>query len=213
MILSGLIRGPCIGFSNQVSVKPKNYKYRHNPSRFSRSKKNKNQGVDSKKKATDDDEEEEDPQPYHSEQIKALVTVGKTLKKVKKIVKLFNKALQLRELLIARTQLTLINDIKIRWNYTLLMINRYLELYDDVIDIVTNSTKHEKIYKKHFLTEDDIDLLNCLSALLKPFYTVTQILSGDTYITIDKVLHSILYIRDKINKFNPDESVPIQKKF
>ena len=137
--------------------------------------------------------------------------MGKTLKKVKKIVKLFNKALQLSELLIARTQLTLINDIKIRWNYTLLMINRYLELYDDVIDIVTISTKHEKIYKKHFLTEDDIDLLNCLSTLLKPFYTVTQILSGDTYITIDKVLHSILYIRDKINKFNPDESVPIQK--
>jgi hypothetical protein len=102
----------------------------------------------------------------------------------------------LRELLIARTQLTLINDIEIRWNYTLLMINRYLELYDDVIDIVTNSTKHEKIYKKYFLTEDDIDLLNCLSALLKPFYSVTQILSGDTY---------------KINKFNPDESVPIQK--
>ena len=32
----------------------------------------------------DDDEEEEDPQPYHSEQIKALVTVGKTLKKLKK---------------------------------------------------------------------------------------------------------------------------------
>jgi hypothetical protein len=159
----------------------------------------------------DDDEEEENPQPYHSEKIKALVTVGKTLKKVKKIVKLFNKALQLREVLIARTQLTLINDIKIRWNYTLLMINRYLELYDDVIDIVTNSTKHEKIYKKYFLTEDDIDLLNCLSALLKPFYSVTQILSGDTYITIDKVLHSILYIRDKINKFNPDESVPIQK--
>jgi len=167
--------------------------------------------LESKKKATDDDEEEEDPQSYHSEQIKALVTVGKTLKKVKKIVKLFYKALQLRELLVARTQLTLINDIKIRWNYTLLMINRYLEFYDDVIDIVTNSTKHEKIYKKHFLTEDDIDLLNFFSALLKPFYTVTQILSGDTYITIDKVLNSILYIRDKINKFNPDESVPILK--
>jgi hypothetical protein len=32
----------------------------------------------------DDDEEEEDPQPYHSEQIKALVIVGKTLKKLKK---------------------------------------------------------------------------------------------------------------------------------
>jgi len=98
----------------------------------------------------DDDEKEENPQPYHSEQIKALVTVGKSLKKVIKIVKLFNKSVQLRELLIARTQLTLINDIKIRWNYNLLMIKRYLELYDDVIDIVTNSTKHEKIYKKHF---------------------------------------------------------------
>jgi hypothetical protein len=44
--------------------------------------------LESKKKATDDDEEEEDPQSYHSEQIKALVTVGKTLKKVKKIVQI-----------------------------------------------------------------------------------------------------------------------------
>ncbi len=31
------------------------------------------------------------------------------------------------------------------------------------------------------------------------------------YITIDKVSHSTLYIRDKINNFNRDESVPIQK--
>jgi hypothetical protein len=31
------------------------------------------------------------------------------------------------------------------------------------------------------------------------------------YITIDKVSHSILYIREKINNFNPDESVSIQK--
>jgi hypothetical protein len=31
------------------------------------------------------------------------------------------------------------------------------------------------------------------------------------YITIDKVSHSILYIRDKINNFNPDESVSFQK--
>ena len=30
-------------------------------------------------------------------------------------------------------------------------------------------------------------------------------------ITIDKVSHSIIYIRDKINEFNPDESAPIQK--
>jgi hypothetical protein len=31
------------------------------------------------------------------------------------------------------------------------------------------------------------------------------------YITIDKVSHLILYIRDKINNFNPDESGSIQK--
>ncbi len=40
---------------------------------------------------------------------------------------------------------------------------------------------------------------------------ILNLIIYNKYITIDKVSHSILYIRDKINNFNPDESVWIRK--
>jgi hypothetical protein len=63
-----------------------------------------------------DEFEENASYEYDQEQLNALKTVAKILKKVKKVVALFNSSIPLRELLVKRTKLTLINDIKIRWN-------------------------------------------------------------------------------------------------
>ena len=98
------------------------------------------------------------------------------MKKIKKIVHLFNMSTHLRQQLISRCGLTLINDIKIRWNYTLLMIERYLSQYDDVIHIITNSPAHNKKYTKYFLSDNEKDILGCVKQILKPFYVATQIL-------------------------------------
>ena len=120
-----------------------------------------------------DDEDELNYSDKHSD---ALKTVGSILKKIKKIVYLFNMSTHLRQQLISRCGLTLINDIKIRWNYTLLMIERYLSQYDDVIHIITNSPAHNKKYTKYFLSDNEKDILGCVKQILKPFYAVTQIL-------------------------------------
>ena len=121
------------------------------------------------------------------------------MKKIKKVVKLFSKSIPLREKLILECGKTLINDIKIRWNYALLMIERYLENYDCVLTLITNSQQHAKSHSKYFLQADEIEVLECLKKLLKPFHTVTEILSGEKYSTIDLVLNSVLYIRHKIS--------------
>jgi hypothetical protein len=84
------------------------------------------------------------------------------------------------------------------------MIERYLELYVDVLTIITNSPKHNKTYHKYFLNAEELRVLECLKQLLKPFYTVTLILSGEKYSTIDMALNSILYIRKKLEKVNID---------
>lgn len=146
--------------------------------------------------------ESDDDESYATEYVNALKSVGKILIKVKKIVILFNKSIQLRDSLVARTKLTLINDIKVRWNYTLLMIERYTALYDDVLTIITNSPKHSKNYAKYFLNSEEISILGYLQQLLKPFYTVTLILGGENSSTIDMVLNSILYIRHKLDQLN-----------
>ncbi len=49
------------------------------------------------------------------------------------------------------------------------------------------------------------------SKYLYAFQYILNVIIYKKNITIDKVLHSILYIRDKISEFNPDESVPVQK--
>lgn len=128
------------------------------------------------------------------------------LRKSKKIVLLFSKSIPLLEQLVERTGLTLINDIKIRWNYTLLMIDRYLNTYDDVLHIITNSSKHNSSHSKYLLVTEEINVLNCLKQLLKPFYTVTQILGGEQYSTLDLVLNSTLYIRRKITNLEFQEN-------
>ena len=153
---------------------------------------------------------EEDVFEYENQQIDVLKNVARILKKLKKIIQLFNKATQLRELLLSSqegtTKLSLINDIKTRWNYTLLMIERFLELYDKVLTILTNSKKHHKVYSKYYLTREEIIILEFLKQLLKPFYTVTNILSAEKYTTIDLVLNSILYIRFKLTNIQTEQN-------
>ena len=118
----------------------------------------------------------------------------------------------MREKLIELSGKTLINDIKIRWNYTLLMIERYLENYNHVLTLITNSPAHNKSHSKYFLQTEDIEVLECLKILLKPFHTVTEILSGEKYSTLDLVLHSVLYLRHKISNENFKNSIGVYLK-
>ena len=75
------------------------------------------------------------------------------------------------------------------------MIERYLENNNHVLTLITNSPAHNKSHSKYFLQTEVIEVLECLKILLKPFHTVTEILSGEKYSTLDLVLHSVLYSR------------------
>ena len=146
---------------------------------------------------------------YDNNQKNALKSVGIILKKVKKIIILFRKSTQMAEALLKSQNdskpLVLIMDVKHRWNYTLLMIERYLRLYDNVYELISNNNKYNKKYNKYFLNDKDRSILICLSKILKPFHTVTVKLGGDKYSTIDLVLNAVLYIRTKINDSTDNE--------
>jgi len=117
--------------------------------------------------------EDNDDYDYGDDQKNALKYVGKILKKVKKIIILFRKSTQMGEALLKSQHdskpLVLIMDVKHRWNFTFLMIERYLSLYENVHDLISNDNKHSKKYSKYFLNEKDRSILYGLIKLLKPF--------------------------------------------
>ena len=105
------------------------------------------------------------------------------------------------------TKLVPIQDIVTRWNSVYLMIERFLVLFDK-IKIVLNKTTHQK-YEYHririnLMSRDIIFLLKACISVLKPFYKVTLILSGQKYTTISIVMHSCYYLRWKLSQQQDD---------
>jgi hypothetical protein len=145
---------------------------------------------------------DDDRLDYDSNQLDAIKSVSHILKKVKKIVNKFNKSTpltsRLREVQNSHNSLTLINDIKIRWNSSLLMIQRFLCLYDFILKIIKEDNDLNKSHSKYLLTSIDMLVLECLIELLQPFKLTTDKLSKGKYVTIDLSISAMLYSRHKI---------------
>jgi hypothetical protein len=81
------------------------------------------------------------------------------------------------------------------------MIQRFIILFDK-IKVVLNRTTQQKyeIYRTriNLMSREVILLLKACVSVLKPFYKVTVILSGQKYTTVSVVLHSCYYLRWKL---------------
>ena len=87
------------------------------------------------------------------------------------------------------------------------MIERFLVLFDK-IKIALNKTTHQKYeyyrIRINLMSRDIIFLLKACISVLKPFYKVTLILSGQKYTTISIVMHSCYYLRWKLSQQQDD---------
>ena len=85
-------------------------------------------------------------------------------------------------------KLNLIQSCPTRWNSTLDMLERLLELRSAVVVIMSDRTLfNSKIAKDQELLEEDWEKIEILVTLLKPLKTATTVLCADQNVTISMV--------------------------
>ena len=90
----------------------------------------------------------------------------------------------------------LIIDVPTRWNSTYLMINSFIK-NKNILKILSET---------NVLTDQEWINLENISALLFPFYDITNIMSSSSFTTIGFCYSLILEIKNIINKFSENEN-------
>ena len=80
------------------------------------------------------------------------------------------------------------NDVPTRWNSTYLMLESIMKMRD--------ALEHERAFAQF-----DFDALEELVQILSPFYELTELLSGSTYISLGLVMAGITNIENMLGKF------------
>ena len=96
----------------------------------------------------------------------------------------------------------LIGDCKTRWGSSLKMIDRILE-QQDAIRIVLSS---DRTASHLILTWQDFDILASVSAVLTPLHQMTDLLSGEQYVTVSVVKPLLNHILSKVLLEKEDDS-------
>ncbi|XP_053203294.1 zinc finger BED domain-containing protein 4-like [Panonychus citri] len=79
--------------------------------------------------------------------------------------------------------LKLIQDVPTRWNSAYLMLDRFLAIRNYVKMALV------KVHKEDMdISYEAVDLLNDIRDLLKPFYQMTNDVSGENYVTISRII-------------------------
>ncbi|XP_029160147.1 zinc finger BED domain-containing protein 1-like [Nylanderia fulva] len=94
--------------------------------------------------------------------------------------------------------LKLVADVKTRWNSAFFMLERFLHLRRVISEIVI-----ESVSAPDMPTAVEMETLNQLTALLKPFEYVTREASGQKYVTISKIIPMINCLSTKLNSITP----------
>lgn len=144
--------------------------------------------------------------------ISATPGVGQAIAKVKFIVTLTKRSvavsdelrrLQKRD---GKTEATLLKwfkqDVPTRWNSTLIMIERFLELHEYVYSISLKCKGPVEM-----LTREELDLLQDIVLVLKPVENVITECSGDTYVTSSLIIPIIRCMTIAIRTRNPSTEI------
>ena len=107
-----------------------------------------------------------------------------------------------------------IQDIITRWNSLFLMLERFLVIFSDIKEVI-NSQSNDYYSAKDLINsykKNELKLLEVVVEILRPFFKVTEILSGQKYTTSSLIIHSIFYLKKKLStKLNCEISTKLQK--
>jgi len=107
-----------------------------------------------------------------------------------------------------------IQDIITRWNSLFLMLERFLVIFSDIKEVI-NSQSNDYDSAKDLINsykKNELKLLEVVVEILRPFFKVTEILSGQKYTTSSLIIHSIFYLKKKLStKLNCEISTKLQK--
>lgn len=119
-----------------------------------------------------------------------LKEISETHIKIKSIVEYFKKSTQATQKLLSTEvqmglpELKLKQDMPVRWNSTFYMFDRILKIKEAVI-----STLALLNYDKHQITQNDWEILELSTRILKYFEEVTVDLSAEKNVTLSKVIY------------------------
>lgn len=93
-------------------------------------------------------------------------------------------------------ELSVKQDMPVRWNSTFEMFDRLLKIREPLM-----STLAILSYDKHHLTVEDWNVISCACRILKPFYEVTVDISAEKNVTISKIIYLCHVLSKNCEKF------------
>ncbi|CAG4954879.1 unnamed protein product [Parnassius apollo] len=136
-----------------------------------------------------------------------LSSVNSAIIKVREIVNWIKnmsdklRKIQMRNNVSEESVLKLIEDIRTRWNSTFFMLERFLKLRIVISEIVIESEA------PNLPSAVEMETLNELTAVLKPFEYVTRESSGQKYVTISKIIPMLNCLTTKLNSITPNSAI------
>ena len=119
--------------------------------------------------------------------------VSSVLKRVFAMVKSFNKSKNATEELVKKAGVKLVGRCPTRWSSTFLVIKRLLRVQEPLRQILAER-------EQDAIQPSDWKLLKEMHELLFPFAQMTTLTSGETYVTLSKVIPCVLLMKSTLKK-------------
>ncbi len=104
----------------------------------------------------------------------------------------------------------LIQDMVTRWNSTLSMLVRLFEFAGSIRAVINGmpckTTREEDLRKKYqqeLLNYDDLEVIEDLISLIKPFQTLTVMISASDYVTCSIILPAVTRLKECLMLYEP----------
>ena len=94
-----------------------------------------------------------------------------------------------------------IQDVISRWNSLYMMPERFLVLFVQLKEVINNQSNEYSATKDliNSYKKNEIQVLGVVVEILRPFFKVTEVLSGQKYTTSSLIIHSVFYLKKKLS--------------